>query len=272
MNCEDVKDRLHHYLDGELIAQDALQLEAHLVECPACRKEYEALGSVVETVRAATPLYKAPEESYARAREVVKAHRNRVAMWRGAIAAAAALVIWFSFSSVHQPAASGRDAFADFGAESHLRYARGALPLDIRSEEPQVVALWLTNRLPFHLTLPNYPEQPGQSKRYSLVGARLLQYREDDVAYLAYRMEDKPISLLIAASSRVVPAGGDTYRAGGLTFHMTSHKGLRMITWVDKGLSYALVSDLDAVGAESCVICHGGAGETEKFAPLRPKL
>ncbi len=113
------------------------------VECPECCQEYEALGAVVETVRAAKPLYKAPYESYAMARAIVGAHRRRVAMW-------------------------------------------------------------LSSRLPIHRTLPNYPEQPGQGKRYSFVGARLLQYREDDVAYLA----------------------------GGLTIHSNSHKGLRMITWV----------------------------------------
>jgi hypothetical protein len=46
----------------------------------------------------------------------------------------------------------------------------------------------------FHLTLPNYPE--GGPKRYALVGARLMQYRGEDVAYLAYEMDRKPISLI----------------------------------------------------------------------------
>ena len=103
------------------------------------------------------------------------------------------------------------------------------------------------------------------------MGARLVQYRDDDVAYLSYRMDGRPISLLIGSSARIVPAGGDVYRAGGLSFHTTSHNGLKMITWIHKGLSYALVSDLAAAGAESCVICHGGADERHKFEPLRAK-
>jgi anti-sigma factor RsiW len=122
------------------------------------------------------------------------------------------------------------------------------------------------------MTLPNYPEAPGQAKKYVLAGARLLQYDEDDVAYVAYRMRGRPISLLIASSARVSPGGGNVYRSGGLTFHSISRKGLQTITWEDRGLSYALVSDLRTVGAESCVVCHGGAGEDRKFAPLRPTL
>jgi anti-sigma factor RsiW len=268
MNCGEVISRVHLYLDGELQPPETLVLEAHLVDCPRCRQEYESLVSVVETVRAAQPLYKAPEDSLARTRAMVAARRKRQVIFRAAIAAAVFLVCLLAFERY----SASRDRFADFAAETHMRYARGAMPLDVRASEPRAVAGWLSARLPFHLELPNYPEQPGQAKKYSLSGARLLQYREDDVAYLAYSMNDRPISLLIASAARIVPSGGDVYRSGGLSFHTTSHKGLRIITWVDKGLSYALVSDLREVGAGSCVICHGGEGEQRKFAPLQPRL
>ena len=53
------------------------------------------------------------------------------------------------------------------------------------------VADWLSEHLLFHLTLPNYPERPGEPKKYVPVGARLLQYGEDDVAYLADFVADR---------------------------------------------------------------------------------
>jgi len=64
--------------------------------------------------------------------------------------------------------------YASFAAEAHLLYARGAFPLDIVSREPQAVADWLGGRLPFHMTLPNYPapsDRTGsrEQKKYSLV-------------------------------------------------------------------------------------------------------
>jgi anti-sigma factor RsiW len=268
MMCDENKSRIHLYLDGELQPAEALLLETHLVECPSCRAEYESLVSVVETVRAAQPLYQPSEECAHRAQQVVSAHRRRLALYRGAIAASILLIAALAWEAFSQRMAR-QDRFAAFAAEAHLRYERGALPLDIRTEEPKAVAEWLSRRLPFHLTLPNYPEQTGHAKKYSLVGARLLQYREEDVAYLSYQMDRHPISLLMASSARILPSGGELFRSGGLTFHSTSRDGLQMITWVDKGLSYALVSDLGAVGAESCAICHGREDDRRKFERLR---
>jgi len=85
-------------------------------------------------------------------------------------------------------------------------------------------------------------------------------------------MDGKPISLLISSSSRVAPSGGENYQAGGLTFYFSSEQGLRTITWKDKGLTYAQVSDLDVKGAESCAICHGAEGEHRKFEGLGKRM
>jgi len=265
MNCQGVRDQIPLYVDGELQPTEALQLESHIVECASCRLHFESLSSVVETVRAARPLFQTPEASLSAVEQKVRAHRSYSSMWR--IAAAATIVmtaagLWYGLGG-------SRDRFAVYAAESHLRYTRGALALDIHTREPKEVSDWLSARMPFHVTLPNYPDQPGLPKKYSLVGARLLQYQEDDVAYLVYQMGDKPISLLIGQSARIVPAGGNVYKSGGLSFHTTSHNGLEMITWVDKGLSYALVSDLHAVGAQSCAVCHGSEKEQHMFAPLK---
>jgi anti-sigma factor RsiW len=183
-----------------------------------------------------------------------------------ALAAAAVLVAvaagwWIS---------AGRSGYEQFAAETHRNYALGTFPLDVASDQPPVVSGWLKPRVPFHLTLPNYPE--GGPKRYGLLGARLMQYRGEDVAYLAYEMDRKPISLLISSSSRIMPSGGEGYRSGGLMFYFSSQQGLRIITWKDKGLTYALVSDLDVKGAESCAICHGAEGERRKFDGLGKRI
>ena len=100
---------------------------------------------------------------------------------------------------------AGRSGYEQFAAQAHRNYARRTFPLDVVSSQPQVVSDWLEPRVPFHLTLPNYPE--GGPKRYALAGARLMQYRGEDVAYLAYEMDRKPISLLISSSSRIMPSG-----------------------------------------------------------------
>jgi hypothetical protein len=221
----------------------------------------------VDAVRGASPLYEAPDRCYAAVEGMVAAweRRRKRRRWAQAAAAAAALVAvagaWVS---------AGRSGYEQFAAQAHRDYARGAFPLDLASRQPRVVSSWLEPRVPFHLTLPNYPE--GEPKRYALAGARLMQYRGENVAYLAYEMDRKPISLFISSSPRILPSGGESYRSGGLTFYFSSEQGLRIITWKDKGLTYAQVSDLDVKGAESCAICHGAEGERRKFEGLGKRM
>jgi anti-sigma factor RsiW len=247
-----------------------LALEAHLMECSVCRKEFEALLEAVDTVRSARSLYEAPETSRRRVAQLIDGHKRR-RRWQLSAAAAVFLVLLFLFGAMVERLTAG-DKLAAFAAESHVRYSRGALPLDIHSNEPHAVADWLSSRLPFRLTLPSYPEPPGRAKKYVLEGARLAQLSDIDMAYLAYRMDNRPISLMMTSSSRMVPSGGDVYHSGGLAFHINTYKGLRVITWADRGISYALVSDLAAEGSESCMICHGAETERPKLAPLGPRF
>jgi anti-sigma factor RsiW len=265
-NCSEIRPHIALYVDGKLSGVEALDFEAHLTDCAGCRREHDELRWTVDALRGANPLYEIPEQSYAAVENIVTHwQRRRTRRWWAMVsipAIAAAVLIALLLTRF----AATRSGYEEFAAETHRAFARGDFPLDVASGQPQVVSNWLEPRVPFHLTLPNYPE--GGLKRYALAGARLMQFRGEDVAYLAYQMDRKPISLLISSSSRITPAGGESYRSGGLTFYFSSEQGLRIITWKDKGLAYAQVSDLDVKGAESCVICHGAAGERRKFEGL----
>jgi anti-sigma factor RsiW len=268
MSCSEIRPRIALYVDREVTGAEALEFEAHLTECAECRREYDALRETVDAVRAACPIYEVPERSYAAIQGMVEKWERRQSQrrWLPSLAAAAVLLAvaaawWIS---------AGRSGYEQFAAEAHRNYSRGTFPLDVASDRPPVVSDWLKPRVPFQLTLPNYPE--GGPKRYALLGARLMQYRGEDVAYLAYEMDRKPISLLISSSSRIMPSGREGYRSGGLTFYFSSQQGLRIITWKDKGLTYALVSDLNVKGAESCAICHGAEGERRKFEGLGRRI
>jgi anti-sigma factor RsiW len=272
MSCPECRSQIALYVDRELNGVEALEFEAHLTECAECRRAYDSLRGTVDAVRGANPLYEVPEGSYAAVKGMVTSWersqgRTQKRWMLSAIAAAlvamavVAGVLWISAT---------RAGYVSFAARAHRDFERGAFPLDVASSKPRVVSDWLEPRVPFHLTLPNYPE--GGVKRYGLEGARLMQYRGEDVAYLAYRMDGKPISLLISSSSRIVLSGGESFQSGGLTFYFSSEQGLRIITWKDKGLNYAQVSDLDVKGAESCVICHGGEEERRKFEGLRKRM
>jgi hypothetical protein len=81
-------------------------------------------------------------------------------------------------------------------------------------------------------------------------------------------MDGRPISLLVTSAEKVRPEGGEAVVSGGLTFHLQPVSGLKVITWSDNGLTYALASDLAATGSRSCMVCHGSAEERRRFEGL----
>jgi hypothetical protein len=156
-------------------------------------------------------------------------------------------------------------------ADTHLRHARGQLPLEITTSGPEQISEWFANKVQFSVRLPNYQDTSGQEKLYTLEGARLVGYKDDYAAYVAYQMRTRPISLVITSDAIARPSGGEEIKARGLTFHYDAIQGLKVITWSDRGLTYALVSDLDERGQESCVVCHQGAKDQDFIAPLKPR-
>jgi hypothetical protein len=83
-------------------------------------------------------------------------------------------------------------------------------------------------------------------------------------------MRKRPISLVVTSASAAVPRGGERIVAKGITFHYDSIDGLKVITWTDRGLTYALVSDLEERGQRSCIVCHQGTKDQDFIESLRP--
>jgi anti-sigma factor RsiW len=267
--CAQNRARMHCYLDSELSPAEVLEFEKHLMDCPECHAQYQELRAVSDVVRGARPLYDVPDKSLAKAQALVAADestRKRRIIGRAAAglvaAGACVVVVWV----MTYPMAS---AFPKFASDTHARYVRREMPLGIVSSRPEVVSRWLSSNLGFSLQLPNYPVNGGELKRYRLVGAGILNYGGNRMAFAGYEMDGKPISLLMASTRPAPPEGGDVYRSGKLVFRFFERDGYNVITWTDHDVHYGLVSDLGARGAESCVICHGSASERRVIEELK---
>jgi anti-sigma factor (TIGR02949 family) len=291
--CDAFRRQVSPYLDGELLGEDRAEFEAHVAGCTACRESLDHERSVVDAIRRSLPLYEAPTELRARVERMAQEHRpappgwvhSTHGFWRSwghplvlatflvaCVLMATALLREGEVgpSRAGAPSGSGRPAgaFAAFAVDTHLRHERGQLPLEVRSEAAGEVSRFFEGRVPFHLTLPDYPVGPGEKKPYHLVGGRLVAFEGDYAAYVAYQMDGRPISLLVTTALRVRPEGGEVVDQGGLTFHLESVRGLKVITWTDNGLTYALASDLAGTGTRSCMVCHGSARERRKIEGL----
>ena len=283
-NCEDICKRLNLYLDNELQGDDRAAVESHLQSCQACSAVFDREQSFINAIRECRPLHVASPELRAKVQETLSGSepesspsRQNVSRphVRLGLAIAAALVMLLLpivvLRVLNRSSQQTPSSFALMAAENHLRRTRGQLPLEIQSETPQRISEWFANKVNFRVQLPNYQESSGQEKLYTLEGARLVGYKDDYAAYVAYEMNSRPISLVITSDSVVSPSGGEQIIARGLTFHYNAIHGLKVLTWSDRGLTYALVSDLEERGQQSCIVCHQGTKDRDLIEPLKPR-
>lgn len=288
--CEDIRGRLTLYLDNELQGAERAKVETHLTDCESCASTLARDRNFLKSIRESGPLYIASPELGEKIERLLSERqvavgaaqpRTRVrtdVRFRWVLAAAAVLLVLFlpivvwQFVGQGDTRANGRPSrFALMAAETHMRITRGQLPLETKSASPLEISEWFTNKVDFSVKLPNYQESSGQEKLYTLEGARLVGFENDYAAYVAYRMKQRPISLVITSDSVAKPSGGEEIASKGLLFHYNAIDGLKVITWSDRGLTYALVSDLDERGQQSCIVCHEGTKDRDFIEPLKPR-
>lgn len=279
--CDTIHERLSLYLDNELQGAERTAVEAHVESCDSCASFVEKELTLLNVVRQSGPLHVASPELKAKVAEIVSGARQPVVRarsrrmkWMLPVAAALLVlllqvVIWRIVRESDHPENKAPSAFALKAAESHLKHIRGQLPLEINSSDPEDISKWFENKVNFHVKLPSYQETSGQDILYKLEGGRLVNFQNDYAAYVSYHMKDRPISLVITSELLAQPSGGEEIKSQGLMFHYNAIDGLKVITWSDRGLTYALVSDLEARGHESCIVCHEGTRDKDFIEPLK---
>src|SRR5882762_10859002 len=138
----------------------------------------------------------------------------------------------------------------------HRSYLDGNLLLQSRSLSPEVGADWFACKTPLQFQLPLSQSVAEGKALYWLTGARLVSYKGNAAALVAYETPTEKISLLVASSKSVAVAGGEELRSGGLTFHYRSGANFEVITWTNHGLAYALVASVTGSPQHSCLVCH----------------
>lgn len=273
MSCD--RTEVQYYLDGELQSPELEALEAHLAVCVDCRSCYEQELALQKLLSDAKPLHTASPQLRANVEAIIRgstarptpaALRQRVErslnprIDRKLLFTAALLIAVAVLWQLRQPASVPE--FVRMAVDTHQRRLRGQLPLEVASSSPLEVSRWFDGKVGFRLELPKYPE----NRDYRLEGARLVSLGRDYGAYIGYRAGTRPVTLVVASSSAASATGGEEIMLGRLRFHCTTVDGFKVIAWVDHGLTYALVSDLEGRGERSCAVCH--ADSDRLYRPL----
>jgi mycothiol system anti-sigma-R factor len=289
--CDAYGPSIQLYLDKELSGEDAEDFRAHVEECEACRKEFEAEKELSGLLHRSRPLYSAPDAVRARVMQVTAAplpssaldpsirRRNRISKFlarplrsasRGAhnLPALVAAILLAAIGLLLVPGIlrqSRANSYIEAAIAAHNSFLHGSLPLDIQSESPNIVTAWFAGRVPFAFRLPSAPEESGHEQVYRLTGGRLVNYKDGYAALVSYQAQQQKISLLVASSKSALAAGGEEVSSGGIVFHYSRHAGLNIITWSNHGLTYALVSSLPGSGRQSCLVCHQNMANGDQF-------
>ncbi len=263
MVCKVARSKLFQYMDGELPEEQASALESHLAACPDCWRLVEIERSFRE--RYIEPLRPAPTPQRVRDQitKLLDALPDRAparrfsASLRWGFLAGLAMFVLGSLLGVGlgrllghggQRLWDGAQAslvrLADASVEQHRKLAQGILPYDIQRVAPKAAEQWFKGRLNFNVSLP---ELTGDD--LVLLGGRISNLKDLEVAALHYRVEGKDVSLFIIPLVKYQTLGlGDSPK-----FKMITRQGYDVVVWASHGAAYSLVSD---IGGRSCLVCH----------------
>jgi len=283
--CADIRAQMPFYLDEELHGSERAAIEKHLKNCATCRELFDAERAFLKAIEDSRPPYVIPSELRTKVIEILReapsTHKAPLTLHRRlqrscrhfcfdisgrvtplrATTMAMVLVVLVGIWNFPKHTNERQHLPSDFAAMAvavHQRHLHGRLPLEIMSDQPEEISAWFAGKVPFRLELPNYQDASGREKRYDIQGARLVGYKNDYAACVVYRMGQQRISLLVTSRTVAQPSGGEEIFANRIEFHHDSIDGFKVITWSHRGLTYALVSDLDSPAQQSCMVCHEG--------------
>jgi anti-sigma factor RsiW len=119
-----------------------------------------------------------------------------------------------------------------------------------------VVAAWFAQRVSFPFRIPNEGIASDDRAKYTLAGGRLVDFGGERAALLVFRLPHDRISLLVSSDRLAKATGGRIVRSGALSFHAKELSDLHVATWDNKGLTYALVSNVTVGDSHTCSACH----------------
>ena len=228
--------QLDAYLDGELAAVDARELEAHLGQCAECTRFRDGRLALRAAIKARVPAFEAPDTLRRRVRASLRtAATDRTprrfglaAVWRPlAMAASLAIVAIGSWNLAIQRAAG--TALADDLLASHIRSLMPGHLTDVLSSDQHTVKPWFNGRLDY-----SPPVSDFAGRGYPLLGGRLDYVDGRTVAVLAYGRRQHLINVYLWPATRGPSAAPKT----------RDRQGYHELHWATADYAYWVVSDL----------------------------
>jgi anti-sigma factor RsiW len=241
MTCQETRQLLDAYVDGELDLVRSLDLERHLESCAECHAVAAQVEGVRSAVQTYNPYFLAPAglETRIRAQLRLPAEAQpetvppkNFLIWRFAAVAASlvglAVLTAMFVTTLRRP--SEADTLARQVVSGHIRSLMANHLADVPSSDQHTVKPWFNGKLDF-----SPPVKDLKPEGFPLTGGRLDYLDTRPVAALLYQRNRHTINLFVWPSP---PSD-----AGPRTFTIN---GYNLIHWTQSGMTYWAVSDLNS--------------------------
>lgn len=235
MKCEDVRDLLAPYFDGELAVPEARAVERHLPACPRCAETIAQWTATRAALRGMeTPRLRADFAARLGGALAEAARPPRQRLAPRALAAGVALLVGGGLlGALATWAVLGRgvpeERVAHDVVAAHVRSLLGTSPVEVASSDNHTVKPWFAGHLSFAPPVERFVREG-----FELVGGRLDYIDGKEAAAIVLKRRRHIINLLIW------PEAGPDAPA-----RQQQARGFTLMNWRSGGLAFWAVSDME---------------------------
>jgi anti-sigma factor RsiW len=248
MTCDECRELLDAYIDGELPGEDTAAVREHIASCAECANEHASLVATSRRIGETLVKYQAPDVLKARIRvalaqpdalapeaPLAKAVPARRLALGGIGIAIASSILTFALVRGAAPGSS----LADELVSSHIRALMPGHLTDVVSTNQHNVKPWFNGRVNLSPPVPNL-----DSIGFPLIGGRLDYVQGQAVPVVVYGRRQHMID---------VYAWPETREGGENQMSESARNGYNVLAWRRNGLALEAVSDLNRPELEQFV-------------------
>ncbi len=240
MNCEEARELLEAYHDGELTVETRSALAAHLKTCAGCTAALAQLGALSAAIKSAgafpvpTSLRRnveklADEAARDRAAPVRRLRFGLLAASHIGVALAGGLIAYLLFGQQAERIFNQQELVS-----AHVRSLMDSRLVQVASSDTHTVRPWFAGKVDFSPDVRDF-----SASGFPLVGGRVDYVGAAKVATLVYMRNKHIINVFVSPASSVGTLELTTPRT-------ISRNGYTIIEWQKQDLLYRAVSDLNA--------------------------